>query len=252
MTLTREAMLQILLISQLASNHTPTNQLRHPYHLPSYKMKYTALLCAAVATLAAAVSAEPTIDNPSNNKDIISPTEALDAIKEANLPAGMKLTGTLDSIQPPANTNASKETTNTDIDTHIEDSGSVESKQEWLGYGGRGWGGWGGWVVGWLWSMPLRVVMRWIGRMGLPSRLLEHIRSWLGEPFIGEWLGNPPRVFITTPEAVEEVTKAKFNNFPKGETQLDKLRDVLGGGIFASDHAQWANQHKTAANLFTV
>ncbi|TMW66564.1 hypothetical protein Poli38472_014912 [Pythium oligandrum] len=169
MTLTREAMLQILLISQLASNHTPTNQLRHPYHLPSYKMKYTALLCAAVATLAAAVSAEPTIDNPSNNKDIISPTEALDAIKEANLPAGMKLTGTLDSIQPPANTNASKEKTSTDIDTHIEDSGSVESKQEWLGYGGRGWeagaagwlGGFGpyrfGWSCGGLggWAYPL-------------------------------------------------------------------------------------------------
>ncbi|TMW62739.1 hypothetical protein Poli38472_005357 [Pythium oligandrum] len=81
------------------------------------------------------------------------------------------------------------------------------------------------------------------------ASLVEHFK---GEPFIGEWLGNPPRVFITTPEAVEEVTKAKFNNFPKGETQLDKLRDVLGGGIFASDHAQWANQRKTAVNLFTV
>ncbi|TMW57657.1 hypothetical protein Poli38472_014904 [Pythium oligandrum] len=82
--------------------------------------------------------------------------------------------------------------------------------------------------------------------------ITSHVEHFKGEPFIGEWLGNPPRVFITTPEAVEEVTKAKFNNFPKGETQLDKLRDVLGGGIFASDHAQWANQRKTAVNLFTV
>ncbi|TMW62727.1 hypothetical protein Poli38472_005345 [Pythium oligandrum] len=81
---------------------------------------------------------------------------------------------------------------------------------------------------------------------------VELMNEYKGEPFAVKWLGNPPRVFLCTVEAYEEVLKTKFENFPKGPRIRDNLRDVLGGGIFASDHAQWAHQRKTSVNLFTA
>ncbi|TMW62726.1 hypothetical protein Poli38472_005344 [Pythium oligandrum] len=78
------------------------------------------------------------------------------------------------------------------------------------------------------------------------------VNEYKGEPFTIRWLGNRRGVFLSTVEAYEEVLKTKFENFPKGSGQTEMLQDVLGGCIFASDHAQWAHQRKTSVNLFTT
>ncbi|KAJ0412246.1 hypothetical protein ATCC90586_006632 [Pythium insidiosum] len=73
-----------------------------------------------------------------------------------------------------------------------------------------------------------------------------------GDPALVKSLGRPDLLVLTTVEAFEECFKNKFDNFPKGEFFCGNLRDVLGHGIFAVDHAQWVHQRKTASNLFTA
>ena len=68
--------------------------------------------------------------------DMKTPVEAYETIQEANLPAGVTLTGSTEKIDPPA-------------DAAVASKMSDKKEQFWglggigLGYGG--WGGWGGW-----------------------------------------------------------------------------------------------------------
>ncbi|KAF4137751.1 Cytochrome P450 [Phytophthora infestans] len=62
----------------------------------------------------------------------------------------------------------------------------------------------------------------------------------------------PDELVVSTPEAVEDVLKGQFNNFPKGSYMCENLKDLLGDGIFAADGEKWVHQRKTASNLFTM
>ncbi|KAI9987885.1 hypothetical protein PInf_024140 [Phytophthora infestans] len=64
--------------------------------------------------------------------------------------------------------------------------------------------------------------------------------------------GMPDELVVSTPEAVEDVLKGQFNNFPKGSYMCENLKDLLGDGIFAADGEKWVHQRKTASNLFTM
>lgn len=73
-----------------------------------------------------------------------------------------------------------------------------------------------------------------------------------GEPVELRALGRRPMIVLTSPSAFEDVLKTQFDAFPKGSVVCETLRDLLGHGIFAVDHAQWVRQRKIAANLFTM
>lgn len=90
----------------------------------------TATPDAAPAAAVAAVSAS----------NVISPQEAFEAVKSMDLPAGVTLTGSVESIKEPANANTAAKKTEADHDDNKEWFGGVPG---WGGIGG--WGGWGGW-----------------------------------------------------------------------------------------------------------
>ncbi|TMW66656.1 hypothetical protein Poli38472_013968 [Pythium oligandrum] len=121
---------------------------------------------AFAATLVALVSTiEPTSANNiaiSSDTKLPSPTEALDTVKNIDLPKGITLSGTVEPIQAPASikdagTDAKnkKESDITDNQIAIaNDKQDHQDHQEWYGrglgwgvggWGGLGWGGWGRW-----------------------------------------------------------------------------------------------------------
>lgn len=111
-------------------------------------------------------------------------------------------------------------------------------------------------------------------RPDLPSPptvpLLGHALSFLGwMPRLSEYLvqmheiyGDVFRIslpginFIVT-RRIEDIEYAQsnqgnFTNFIKGEKlQRGPMRDILGGGIFASDGHQWVVQRKAASHIFS-
>ncbi|KAL3666868.1 hypothetical protein V7S43_007817 [Phytophthora oleae] len=84
------------------------------------------------------------------------------------------------------------------------------------------------------------------------DRAVEICSQYNGEPILFRSIGMPDQLFVSSPEAFEDVLKTQFNNFPKGPYMCKNLEDLLGGGIFAADGEQWVHQRKTASNLFTV
>ncbi|KAJ3389509.1 Protein kinase alk2 [Lobulomyces angularis] len=66
-------------------------------------------------------------------------------------------------------------------------------------------------------------------------------------------LGPAPNTYVnSSPEVVEHILKNKFNNYVKGELTKERVHDLLGNGIFASDGESAKLQRKTAANIFNV
>ncbi|KAJ3217386.1 hypothetical protein HK099_005480 [Clydaea vesicula] len=62
-----------------------------------------------------------------------------------------------------------------------------------------------------------------------------------------------PNTYVnSSPEVVEHILKNKFNNYVKGELTKERVHDLLGNGIFASDGESAKLQRKTAANIFNV
>jgi hypothetical protein len=124
-------------------------------------MKYaTTLAIAAVlainGALAASDAAPAANANANANAAVVpSPLEALDAAKKIDLPPGVTLTGTVDTISEPAASTTKKSgeaaaTEAADADTEIEtDDLDHANHKEWYGGAGLGgfghWGGWGGW-----------------------------------------------------------------------------------------------------------
>lgn len=82
--------------------------------------------------------------------------------------------------------------------------------------------------------------------------LSEICTQFDGQPVELRALGRRPMIVLTSPSAFEDVLKTQFDAFPKGSGVCETLRDLLGHGIFAVDHAQWVHQRKIAANLFTM
>lgn len=54
------------------------------------------------------------------------------------------------------------------------------------------------------------------------------------------------------PKNMEYILKTRFDNFVKGKEFHQKLAELLGSGIFASDGDTWKTTRKTAANIFTT
>ncbi|TMW67679.1 hypothetical protein Poli38472_011299 [Pythium oligandrum] len=111
-----------------------------------YSIAFAASLAALVSTIEPASAASIAISSDAAPK-LPSPTEALDTVKNIDLPKGVTLSGTVEPIQAPAsvkNSDDKKETDTTDNQIAIADD--KQGNQEWYG-GGLGWGGWGG--LGW-------------------------------------------------------------------------------------------------------
>ncbi|TMW57687.1 hypothetical protein Poli38472_014926 [Pythium oligandrum] len=117
-------------------------------------MKYSIALAASLAALVSTI--EPISANSvaiSSDAKLPSPTEALDTVKNIDLPKGITLSGTVEPIQAPASikdagTDAKnkKESDITDNQIAIaNDKQDHQDHQEWYGRG-LGWGV-GGWVV---------------------------------------------------------------------------------------------------------
>ncbi|RLN47456.1 hypothetical protein BBJ28_00013551 [Nothophytophthora sp. Chile5] len=73
-----------------------------------------------------------------------------------------------------------------------------------------------------------------------------------GEPVLVRAMGTPDMTLLSTPQALEDVFKNQFDNFPKGSKKHEYLRELFGDGIFAVDNEKWVHQRKTASNLFTM
>lgn len=54
------------------------------------------------------------------------------------------------------------------------------------------------------------------------------------------------------PENLEYVLKTNFANYPKGRSFTYPSHDLLGQGIFNSDHELWKMQRKTASLEFST
>ena len=102
----------------------------------------TLAVAAVVACHGASASSSTTMNS---GGVVLSVQEALEAVKSADLPAGVTLSGSVEPISAPA---ATKETADGAVAAH--DAHGDESHHEWFGaglggWGGAGWGGWGGW-----------------------------------------------------------------------------------------------------------
>ncbi|KAI5075451.1 hypothetical protein GOP47_0009527 [Adiantum capillus-veneris] len=60
------------------------------------------------------------------------------------------------------------------------------------------------------------------------------------------------RIYLTVdPTNVEYILKTNFCNYPKGERTREKLRDLLGDGIFNADGEIWKKQRRIANAIFS-
>ncbi|KAJ0389273.1 hypothetical protein ATCC90586_011129 [Pythium insidiosum] len=87
----------------------------------------------------------------------LTPTEALQAAQTADLPTGVKLTGTVEPLKAPAEATGTS-TNKAEAATTIENTNQhaiaaapsdvaaheKHAQEQWIG-GGLGWSGWGGW-----------------------------------------------------------------------------------------------------------
>ena len=110
-------------------------------------MKFALFLVAAIATLGVVTAT----DQPA----VTTSTEALKKIQASALPDGVTLTGTTETIDPPASATAvaSKESNVREHKDNKDDKDEDDDKKKeqfgWGeglgGWGLGGWGGWGGW-----------------------------------------------------------------------------------------------------------
>lgn len=62
---------------------------------------------------------------------------------------------------------------------------------------------------------------------------------------------QPTIIDTVDPANVEHILKKKFDNYIKGSWFRQRLKDLLGDGIFNVDGAPWYAQRKTASHMFT-
>ncbi|EFJ10273.1 hypothetical protein SELMODRAFT_128482 [Selaginella moellendorffii] len=68
--------------------------------------------------------------------------------------------------------------------------------------------------------------------------------------FIVPWIPSLNVVVTSDPQNVEYILKTNFANFPKGKILRAGFHDLLGSGIFNSDHNTWLLQRKLASLEF--
>ena len=64
-------------------------------------------------------------------------------------------------------------------------------------------------------------------------------------------IGGRLSTLTSNPANVEHILGRQFENYVKGRDFHDRVRDLLGDGIFAVDGDQWRRQRNTASQLFT-
>eukprot|EP00745_Piridium_sociabile_P024924 TRINITY_DN39487_c0_g1_i1.p1 TRINITY_DN39487_c0_g1~~TRINITY_DN39487_c0_g1_i1.p1 ORF type:complete len:552 (+),score=44.09 TRINITY_DN39487_c0_g1_i1:191-1846(+) len=88
-----------------------------------------------------------------------------------------------------------------------------------------------------------------------PEKSLEvyyRASKLVGETFYG-WIPLRPYMVVTAnPDNVRHILKDNFANYPKGKFFKDKMRDLLGNGIFNSDGDIWKRERKLAIRGMTV
>ncbi|TMW65593.1 hypothetical protein Poli38472_008235 [Pythium oligandrum] len=83
--------------------------------------------------------------------------------------------------------------------------------------------------------------------------ILEQNLKFKGEPWHMKIPGaGMPRIMLFTPEAYEEVTTTQFDNFIKGQFQLERIEHLLGRGLVASDGERWHRQRKAGVKFFSA
>jgi hypothetical protein len=65
------------------------------------------------------------------------------------------------------------------------------------------------------------------------------------------WMA-PWHIVTSCPKNVEYVLKTNFRNYTKGVRFQSRLGELLGGGIFNSDGAEWQTQRKVSSPVFTT
>ncbi|KAM0788869.1 hypothetical protein ACM66B_002954 [Microbotryomycetes sp. NB124-2] len=58
-------------------------------------------------------------------------------------------------------------------------------------------------------------------------------------------------IALTRPEQIEHVQKTNFQNYGKGQSFHENVKDILGDGIFAVDGPKWHAQRKATSRVFT-
>ncbi|KAL3691855.1 hypothetical protein R1sor_005506 [Riccia sorocarpa] len=94
-------------------------------------------------------------------------------------------------------------------------------------------------------SVPT-LAANWTELYELLTRLLEKDEVvWLDYAFGFEGL------YIADPTLTEFVLKTNFPNYPKGTPVQERMRELLGHGIFAADGQQWKDTRKVASLQFS-
>jgi cytochrome P450 len=81
---------------------------------------------------------------------------------------------------------------------------------------------------------------------------LEKTLLYNGEPWVIKIPGQADMIMVTTPEAVEEITIRQFALFDKGDFQNERILDMFGSGLVASDGAHWLHQRQAASKFFSA
>ncbi|KAG2525575.1 hypothetical protein BBO99_00004608 [Phytophthora kernoviae] len=88
----------------------------------------------------------------------------------------------------------------------------------------------------------------------------DRLQDWMsdqsqiteGKPWVLSIIGRPQTLIITSPEACEDVFKAQFDNFGRGDELVDLQHDIFGEGVAGVDGEKWLKQRRTASHMFSM
>ncbi|ETL92192.1 hypothetical protein L917_09434 [Phytophthora nicotianae] len=102
------------------------------------------------------------------------------------------------------------------------------------------------------WTLPVlhNTLQLLLARNGIHEWITTNCAQFRGRPFTVKALGLPEMLVVSTAQALEDVLKHQFMNFPKGPHVKENMKDLLGDGIFAVDGVKWAHQRDVARELF--
>ncbi|TDH74122.1 uncharacterized protein CCR75_002943 [Bremia lactucae] len=88
----------------------------------------------------------------------------------------------------------------------------------------------------------------------------DRLQDWIteqsqisdGKPWVLSIIGRPQTLIITSPEACEDVFKAQFDNFGRGDELVDLQHDIFGEGVAGVDGEKWLKQRRIASHMFST
>mmetsp|Transcript_60960 Transcript_60960/g.186059 ORF Transcript_60960/g.186059 Transcript_60960/m.186059 type:complete len:540 (-) Transcript_60960:13-1632(-) len=106
------------------------------------------------------------------------------------------------------------------------------------------------WLLGFNLPMGLELIRQAVRKMHLEWSVGMHEAH--GKTFAAKPPASPWWVMTRCPKNIEHILSTNFDNYPKGSFNCDRLRELLGRGIFVADGAEWFHQRKTASKMFTA